>query len=116
VLNWAVRVSERVEWASSAAGVRLVLASAARAAKTRQSGAALARRSEAATAVFCVPPPPAQHAHGRLAELKSLEPTSSLTVASAGISETGLGARCTASAALALNVVELGAVGSGDAF
>jgi hypothetical protein len=40
----------------------------------------------------------------------------SLTVASAGISEKGLGARCTASAALALNVVELGAVGSGDAW
>ena len=53
---------------------------------------------------------------GGFAELKSLEPTASLTVASAGISEKGLGARCTASAALALNVVELGAVGSGDAW
>ena len=95
VLNWAVPVRERVESASSAACVRLALAGAARAEKTSQRGAALARRSEAATAVFCVPPPPAQYAQGRLAELKSLESTASLTVVSAGISEKGLGARCT---------------------
>jgi len=58
VLNWAVRVWERVEAASSAASVRLALAGVTRAAKTRQRGAALARHSEAAAAVFCVPPPP----------------------------------------------------------
>jgi len=58
VLNWAVRVWERVEAASSAASVRLALAGVTRAAKTRQRGVALARRSEAAAAVFCVLPPP----------------------------------------------------------
>ena len=58
VLNWAVRVWERVEAASLAASVRLALAGVTRAAKTRQRGAALAKRSEAAAAVFCVPPPP----------------------------------------------------------
>jgi len=99
VLNWAVRVWERVEAASSAASVRLALAGAARAAKTRQRGAALARRSEAAAAVFCVPLRRIQHACGRLAELPSLRPTASLDVASAGISKNALGVRCTASAA-----------------
>jgi len=58
VLNWAVRVCERVEAASSAASVRLALAGVTRTAKTRQQGVALARRSKAAAAVFCVPPSP----------------------------------------------------------
>ena len=111
MLNWAVRVRERVEAASSAASMRLALASAARAAKTRQWGAARARRSGAAMPVFGVPPPlPATWAACRA--LKSLEPTTSLDVASAGVSERSLRARCTASAALKVNVVELGAVGS----
>jgi len=44
--------------ASSAASVRLALAGVTRAAKTRQRGVALARRSETAAAVFCVPPSP----------------------------------------------------------
>ena len=44
--------------ASSAASVRLALAGVTRAAKTRQRGVALARRSEAAAAVFCILPPP----------------------------------------------------------
>jgi len=57
-LNWAVRVWERVEAASSAASVRLALAGVTRVAKTRQRGAALARRSEAVAAVFFVLPPP----------------------------------------------------------
>lgn len=51
--------------------------------------------------------PSAQHAHERLAEPTSLEPTASLTVA--GIFERRLGARCTASRAPA---VELESVGS----
>ena len=60
VLNWAIRVWERVEAASSAANMQLALAVAGvtRAAKTRQRGTALARRIEAAAAVFCVPPSP----------------------------------------------------------
>ena len=64
VLNWAVRVWGCVEAASSAASARLALAGATRAAKTRQRGAALARWSEAAAAVFCIPPPPTTHQSG----------------------------------------------------
>ena len=63
VLNLSVRVWERVEAASSAASLRLALAGATRSAKTRQRGAALARRGEAAAAAFCVPPRPTQHTY-----------------------------------------------------
>lgn len=103
MLNWGRPRQGARRAASSAASLRLALewrhASDEDAPERRGSGKTRRGREWVH--------PSAQHAHERLAEPTSLEPTASLTVA--GIFERRLGARCTASRAPA---VELESVGS----
>jgi len=86
VLNWAFRVWERVEAASSAASVRLALAGVTRAAKST-SEAWLWQDAARPRRLYFAFRRRLQHACGRLAELPSLWPTAGHGVASAGISE-----------------------------